>query len=140
MHGSRPQISRGQRRNWWARQVARQQATNVPVLTFCRQLGVPTSTFYDWKRRFAQARATRSQAERLTRPSPRPIGREQASTVAASFVPVSIKNPAPVTQLEIELTNACVVRVKGAIDRSLLEAAIAAAAKLDPPKADRGGR
>jgi transposase-like protein len=138
MHGSRPQISRGQRHNWWARQVARQQATNIPVLTFCRQLGVPTSTFYDWKRRFTQARATPPQPERLTRPSPKPIGHEQAGTVATSFVPVSIKNPAPEPQLEIELANACVVRVKGAIDRSLLEAAIAAAAKLDSPS--RGGR
>jgi hypothetical protein len=53
---------------------------------------------------------------------------------------VSILSPAADAQLEIELANACVVRVRGAIDPSLLQAAIAAAAQIDPPKADQGGR
>jgi hypothetical protein len=44
---------------------------------------------------------------------------------------VSIVEPAAPTQLEIELTNACVVRLKGAIDPTLLQAAIAAAGQLD---------
>jgi hypothetical protein len=46
---------------------------------------------------------------------------------------VSVLSPALDTQLEIELTSACVARVKGAIDPSLLQAAIAAVAKLDGP-------
>jgi hypothetical protein len=33
--------------------------------------------------------------------------------------------------LEIELTNTCVVRLRGAIDPPLLQAAIAAAGQLD---------
>jgi transposase-like protein len=112
MHGSRPRVSPGQRRSWWARQVARQQSTNVPVIRFCQQLGVPTSTFYDWKRRFARAQKTSSQPSPLTRSSPNPTGREQSSTLAASFVPVSVLSPALDTQIEIELTNACVPDVR----------------------------
>jgi hypothetical protein len=47
------------------------------------------------------------------------------------FVPVSIVDPAVGTELEVELANACVVRLKGPIDVSLLQAAIAAAGELD---------
>ena len=54
-----------------------------------------------------------------------------AGTASANFVPVSIREPAAGTELEIELTNACVVRLKGVIDPPLLQAAITAAGKLD---------
>jgi hypothetical protein len=50
---------------------------------------------------------------------------------AANFVPVSILDPTAGTQLEIELTNACVVRLKGVIDPPLLQAAITAAGQLN---------
>ena len=43
----------------------------------------------------------------------------------------SAVEPTAGTQLEIELTNACVVRLKGAIDPTMLQAAIAAAGELD---------
>ena len=52
-------------------------------------------------------------------------------TASANFVPVSILEPAASTELEIELTNACVVRLKGVIDPPLLQAAIMAAGQLD---------
>ena len=42
--------------------------------------------------------------------------------------------PAQATVLEIELTNACVVRLRGVIDSPLLEAAIAAAGQLEGPR------
>ena len=54
-----------------------------------------------------------------------------AGATAANFIPVSILEPTAGTQLEIELTNACVVRLKGVIDPSLLQAAITAAGQLD---------
>jgi len=44
---------------------------------------------------------------------------------------VTILEPAAGTELEIELTNACVVRLKGVIDPPLLQAAITAAGQLD---------
>jgi hypothetical protein len=44
---------------------------------------------------------------------------------------VSILVPTAGTQLEVELTNACVVRLKGVIDPSLLQAAIISAGQLD---------
>ena len=52
------------------------------------------------------------------------------ATAAAPFVPVSIVNPDVDTHLEIELTNACVVRLRGAISPRLLRAAITAGARL----------
>ena len=51
-----------------------------------------------------------------------------ASTPA--FLPVSILDADPAGQLEIELANACVVRLKGAIDPELLRIAIHAAGRL----------
>lgn len=54
-----------------------------------------------------------------------------AGAAPANFVPVSILDPGAGTQLEIELTNACVLRLKGVIDPSLLQAAIMAAGRLD---------
>jgi hypothetical protein len=48
-----------------------------------------------------------------------------ASTPA--FLPVSILHAGPAGQLEIELTNACIVRLKGAVDPELLHIAIRAA-------------
>ena len=50
-----------------------------------------------------------------------------ASTPA--FLPVSILD-AGAAQLEIELANACVVRLKGAVDPELLRVAIHAAGRL----------
>ena len=46
----RPTI-RHERREWWRRQLSRQQSENVSVTNFCRQLGVSISTFYYWKKR-----------------------------------------------------------------------------------------
>jgi hypothetical protein len=136
----RRRMSPGQRRNWWARQVSRQQSADVPVTKFCEQLGVPASTFYEWKRRLARATSISSEPALTPRRPSDPNRRERASAEGTSFVPVSILSPAADTQLEIELANACVVRVRGVIDPSLLQAAIAAAAQIDPPKADQGGR
>ena len=54
-----------------------------------------------------------------------------AGAAPSNFVPVSILEPSADTQLVIELTNACVLRLKGVIDPSLLLAAIMAAGRLD---------
>jgi hypothetical protein len=62
-----------------------------------------------------------------------------AGNAAANFVPVSILAPAAGTELEIELTNACVVRLKGAIDPLLLQAAIMAAGRVDVPRQGANG-
>jgi hypothetical protein len=48
----------------------------------------------------------------------------QSATTAAHFVPLSIIKPDAGAELEIELTNACMVRLKGLIDPLLLQAAI----------------
>jgi hypothetical protein len=47
------------------------------------------------------------------------------------FLPVSILDAGAAGQLEIELANACVVRLKGTVDPELLRIAIHAAGRLD---------
>jgi transposase-like protein len=114
--------------DWWRGQFERQQKTNLSVTELCRQLGVSVTTFYYWKKRVHEASpkspgqvAAGYPLRRLT----------TAGTTAASFVPVSIVEPAAGTELEIELTNSCVLRLKGTIDPSLLQAAITAVGQLE---------
>jgi hypothetical protein len=127
MLGFRQRTSREERREWWRRQLTRQQSADLSVAQFCRQLGVSITTFYYWKKRVHEAQAdtsARAPGQRFSR-------RMTAAATTPGFVPVSIIEPTAGTQLEIELTNACVVRLKGVIDPSLLQAAITAAGQLD---------
>jgi len=119
---SRP-TNRQELREWWRRQLARQQSTNLSVTDFCRQLGVSVTTFYYWKKRIPEI-ASHTPGQIASESPSRPV------TTATSFVPVSLVDRNAGTQLEIELANACVVRLKGAIDPSLLQAAINAAGQL----------
>src|SRR5436190_1287944 len=77
----------------------------------CRRLGVSTVTFYAWIRRFREAPPASSLA--LERPSVRPLPEANGASTSA-FLPVSILDAGAAGQLEIELANACVVRLKGA--------------------------
>jgi hypothetical protein len=125
---SRP-TSREHRREWWRRQLARRESANLSVTEFCRQLGVSVTTFYYWKKRVHGAQPVLSRQVPLENSSG-PL--TPAARVAPSnFVPVSILDPSTDGQLEIELANACVLRLKGVIDPSLLEVAIMAAGRLD---------
>jgi hypothetical protein len=115
--------------DWWRGQFQRQRKTNLSVTDFCRQLGVSVTTFYYWKKRVHEALPRAPGWVSGERPSHRMIS--ATGTASANFVPVSILEPAAGTELEIELTNACVVRLKGVIDPPLLQAAITAAGQLD---------
>jgi hypothetical protein len=128
MPAFRQPTSREQRREWWRRQLSRQESANLSVTEFCRQLGVSVTTFYYWKNRVHEAPLNLPRKVSAECPS-----RRLTTTVAAApnFVPVSILEPTAGIQLEIELSNACVVRLKGVIDPSLLQAAITAAGELD---------
>ena len=128
MLGFGPPANRQARHEWWRRQIQRQKDGRLSVAEFCRRLGVTTVTFYAWKRRFRAAPP--SPPLICERPSPTANG---APTPA--FVPVSIVDAGLNGQLEIELTNACVVRLTGAVDPQLLRTAIRAAATVG-----RGGR
>jgi len=128
----RQPTNRETRRDWWRRQLFRQQSANLSVTEFCRQLGVSVTTFYYWKKRVHEAPANIPGRVLGKRPSRRMT--TTAGTTAANFIPVSIIEPAASTQLEIELANACVVRLKGVIDPSLLQATITAAGQLDGPR------
>jgi transposase-like protein len=94
---------------------------------FCRRLGVSTVTFYAWKRRFREA-PTASPLD-PKRASARPLPEANGASTPA-FLLVSIRDAGAPGQLEIELANACVVRLKGAVDPELLRIAIRAAGRL----------
>jgi hypothetical protein len=121
--------SRAHRLEWWRQQLARQKSANLSVTEFCRQLGISITTFYYWKKRVHEAPPIPSgqvPAEARARRLSAAVG-----AGPSNFVPVSILDPGVDSQLEIELTNACVLRLKGVIDPSLLQAAIMAAGQLD---------
>ena len=65
----------------------------------------------------------------LSRSSARPRSEANGASTPA-FLPVSILNAGAAGQPEIELANACVVRLKGAVDPKLLRIAIRAAGRL----------
>jgi hypothetical protein len=128
--GTGPRTNHQSRLDWWRGQFQRHQKATVSVALFCRQLGVSVVTFYYWRKRVHEvdsgidsSRVTQGQLSR------NPI--TAANGTVANFVPVSVLDPGASTELEIELTNACVVRLRGAIDPPLLQAAIAAAGQLD---------
>ena len=132
MVGVSQRPSRHERREWWRRQLARQQSANLSVTEFCRHLGVSLTTFYYWKKRISEAAPNTSWRE-PARCSARP-GTASADAAFPSFMPVSIVDPIAGTQLEITVANACVVRLRGTVDPSLLQAAIATAGQPDSPR------
>jgi transposase-like protein len=134
MVGFGPPASRTARRVWWRRQIRRQQDGRLTVAEFCRRLGVSTVTFYAWKRRFREAPS--ASPVHPDRPSARPMPEANGASTPA-FLPVSILDAGSAGQLEIELANACVVRLKGAVDPELLRIAIRAAGRLGGDR--RGG-
>ena len=128
MAATGPRTNHQSRVDWWRGQFQRQRKANLSVTDLCRQLGVSVTTFYYWKKRVHEAPPRRLRGRFPTcahRVHARP------PDTAANFVPISILEPAAGTELEIELTNACVVRLKGVIDPPLLQAAITAAGQLD---------
>ena len=127
MVGFGPPASRQARREWWRRQIHRQKDSSLTVTEFCRRLGVSTVSFYAWKRRFHEAPPAFPPVPE--RPSARPMPEANGASTPA-FLPVSILHAGPAGQLEIELANACIVRLKGAVDPELLRIAIRAAGRL----------
>ena len=126
--GQRP--SHQSRLEWWRGQFQRHQKSHLSVALFCRQLGVSVTTFYYWKKRVHEVDSgTDSSRVTMEHRSRNPI--TSANGAVPNFVPVSVLDPGASTVLEIELTNTCVVRLRGAIGPPLLQAAIAAAGQLD---------
>jgi hypothetical protein len=110
MTGMRSHTDHQSRLDWWHRQLQRQSKTNLTIADFCRQLGVSIPTFYYWKRRVHKGPDTPFGRIPMDHPSPHPTA---LAAAANHFVPVSIVNPDAGTHLEIELANACVVRLRG---------------------------
>jgi transposase-like protein len=123
-----PPANRQARLEWWRRQIQRHTDGNLSVAEFCRRLGVSTVSFYTWKRRFRETSA--ASALRSEKPTPQSTPTSDGLPTAAAFLPVSILDAGATGQLEIELANSCVVRLKGVVDPDLLRIAIRAAGRL----------
>jgi transposase-like protein len=127
MLGFGPPSNRQARRDWWRRQIQRQNDSRQTVADFCRRLGVSPVTFYAWKRRLQQATVEAlptSSGQTATTPH------DSAHCPTPTFLPVAIRDSVLSPQIEIELGNQCVVRIKGTIDRGLLRTVIRAAGQL----------
>ena len=118
---------------WWRRLILRQQSTPVPLTQFCRQTGINPRKFYFWRKRLREM-DTAASGPLITASgslrSPSTVARD-----ATDFLPVSIIGRGTTTELEIELANGSVVRLKGAVDGDLLQVAITAAGEIN----GRGG-
>ena len=126
MLGFGPPANRRARQEWWRRQIQRQQDGSLSIAEFCRRLGVSTVTFYAWRRRFSEAPS----ASPFISESPAAKSSTANGARTPAFLPVSMLAAGPDGELEIELANACVVRLKGAVDPALLRIAIHAAGQL----------
>ncbi len=131
MLGFGPPAERQARREWWRRQIQRQQQSPLTVAEFCRRHDIKLVTFYSWKRRFQDPSAAPAAGGPNSQPKPAARLNPAAS---ATFVPVSLVDAGSNGQLEIELGNACTVRLKGTVDPKLLRTAIRAAGQFDRAK------
>ena len=129
MAGTALRTSRQSRINWWRATLQRQREANLSVTEFCRRVGVAVSTFYYWKHRVHEVPPNAHVPVR--RRAPLASGDNGRRDHGRQIRPVSILKPAAGSRVEIELTNACLVRLKGPIDPLLLQAAITAAGQLD---------
>ena len=86
-----------------------QKTANLSVTEFGRQFGVSFTTFYYWKKRVREAPLILSQQVPVRSLCSPPECHRRAAP--SNFVHVSIDGPSADAQLEIELTNACVLRL-----------------------------
>jgi hypothetical protein len=129
MLGFGPPVDRQARREWWRRQIQRQQQSPMTVAEFCRRHGIQPVTFYSWKRRFQDEATAPAALPPMPQPHASPLTRGVPPS-DAPFVPVSIVDAGGGGLLEIEFANACTLRLKGTVDPRLLRVAIRAAGCL----------
>jgi hypothetical protein len=115
---------------WWRRLIVRQQSTPVPLTQFCRQMDINPRKFYYWRKRLREM-DTVSSGPPITASGSFQSASTVARGAAAEFLPVSIIGHSTATELEIELANGSLIRLKGAVDGDLLQAAISAAGELN---------
>ena len=129
MVGFGPPSDRRVRREWWRRQIERHKQSKLSVTQFCSRLGVRPKTFCAWRQRLRATSPALSHVSAERNPHARSIGNGAAMT---PFLPVTIRDRDDTTtgQLEITLSNSCVLRLSGAVDPHLLRIAIDGAGRL----------
>jgi hypothetical protein len=112
--------SRTGRREFWRRVLARQAASGLSVLQFCRQEHLPAATAYAWRYRLRQA-----------------AGRGRAAALpAVGFAPLRVVPEAagwlPGGWIEILLPADRRVRLAGRVDKALLADVVAVLTAAGP--------
>lgn len=105
--------TRASRREYWQQIIQRQQASGLSIQRFCRREDLATATFFEWKRKFRQARPAS----------------EASAAAAVSFAAVRVVPEAstatPAGTIEIVLSADRRVRLAGPVDRATLAAVLA---------------
>jgi hypothetical protein len=136
MLGFGPPVDRQARRDWWRRQIQRQQESRMTAAEFCRRHDIHPMTFYSWRRRFQNEATAPATSDPMSPPLAEPRVRDVPDSGAA-FVPLTIVDASRGGFLEIEFGNSCTVRLKGTVDPKLLSVAIRAAGRLG--RSNKGG-
>ena len=119
MLGFGPPADRQAQREWWRRQLQRQQQSQMTVAEFCRRHCILAVTFYSWKRRSRTTR--RPQPHRAQCLSHGHAARTRGPAFRRRLCPcVDRRRASGGGLLEIEFGNACTVRRKGTVDPKLL--------------------
>ena len=103
--------SKGTRREFWERVLARQRRSGLSIQRFCAQEGLAAATFFAWKRRLGTA----------------------GTPATVGFAPVRVQSEvapeAAAGGIEILLPRERRVRLTGLVDRQQLAAVLAALAE-----------
>jgi transposase-like protein len=103
-----------ERRRYWSEVIRDQKASGLSISAFCRQRGVSTASFYNWRRKLAEHEQQRSD--------------ESSETTAAKFVPIEISAPPAVARAgcEVVLPDGCRIIVPTQCDADWLGEILAA--------------
>jgi transposase-like protein len=111
----------------WRERFERYRASGLGVQTFCLAEGVSRSSFYRWKRRLSEVRASAARPEGTPKRERMPAPTQNPAE--SVFVPVSVK----AGPIEVELPNGAVVRLSSEISGTVLTEVIRAVGAIRPP-------
>ena len=110
-----PRSADPSRRELWLARMRRYSQCDLTVAQFCRHERVSVPSFYQWRKKLADAT-------------------ESSQTAAAKFVPVRVIGPVPSATPILRLPGGAFIELPGALGREQLAELVAAC--VDATKAD----
>ena len=101
-------------RETWRKRIARQRQNGQTVAEFCRQEGVSTPSYYQWKRKLQAgrpARRKRATPRRKAKASKSPQVTAPAQSATAPFVQLPLPAPPTCPWIEVVLSEGTIVRL-----------------------------